>query len=114
MRTIIAGSRSCTSYKAIEAAMNVFGHHPSVVLSGTARGADRLGEEWAKLHGVPIEYYPANWDEYGKAAGLIRNGEMAHNADALVALWDGQSRGTQHMIQVARERGLKVFVWRMM
>ncbi len=60
---------------------------------------------------MPIERYPADWDKHGKPAGYIRNAEMADKAEALLALWDGQSRGTLHMINLAKKKGLLVYVW---
>ena len=100
MRTIIAGSRTVTDPTAVVRAMANVPFRPSVVLCGCARGADRLGEIWALIHGIPVEYYPADWDAWGKSAGYIRNREMSRTADALVAIWDGASRGTRHMIQM--------------
>ena len=111
MRTIIAGSRACTHYDDLLRAIDAISWAPSVVLSGTARGVDRLGERWARESGVPIEQFPADWDQYGKSAGYKRNAEMAQNAEALVALWDFESRGTEHMIQLATKAGLVVYVW---
>lgn len=110
MRTIIAGSRSADSPLELELAIRKCGWVPTVVLSGTAKGADRLGEQWAEQHGVKIERYPADWDTHGKSAGYRRNEQMAHHADALIALWDGESRGTAHMIKLAMKAGLKVYV----
>lgn len=110
MRTIIAGSRDITDYRMVVAAVKNSGITPTVVLSGTAAGVDRLGEHWASKNGVPIEYYPADWDKWGKCADYRRNAEMADKAEALIALWDGHSRGTQHMINLAKHKGLKVHV----
>lgn len=112
MRTIIAGSRTCTDFRHVEHAMRQCGWTPTVVLSGMARGVDKLGEKWAKENGIKIEYYQAAWDTQGKRAGYIRNERMAKNADALVAVWDGASKGTKHMIDLANKLGLKVFCWR--
>jgi hypothetical protein len=86
---------------------------PTVVLSGGARGADYLGELWAKENGVPLEIYPAHWAMHGKAAGPIRNREMARHAEALIALWDGKSRGTKDMIDVAEAACLRIYVRRL-
>lgn len=108
MRTIIAGSRSL-GFKAVSEAMEFCGWIPSVVISGCARGVDQAGEAWAKQHTIPIERYPADWS-LGKSAGYIRNSKMAEAADALIAVWDGQSRGTHHMIDIACNQGLKVYV----
>jgi hypothetical protein len=56
--------------------------------------------------------FPADWKTHGKAAGPIRNRQMAKNAEALIALWDGNSRGTKNMIETATKLGLKVYVKR--
>lgn len=110
MKTIIAGSRTCTDMRELEIAIRNCDWRPSSVVSGTANGADRLGEVWAIRNAIPLERYPANWDAHGKRAGYLRNALMASKADALIALWDGESRGTQHMINLARRSGLRVHV----
>lgn len=110
MRTIIAGSRSCTDMAILLQAVAHCGWSPTVVISGTAGGADKLGETWAANEELPVERFPADWEAHGKRAGYLRNEEMARNADALIALWDGESQGTRHMIDIARRDGLKVFV----
>jgi YspA, cpYpsA-related SLOG family len=112
MKTIIAGSRTVESYDDIIRAIEAAGWRPTLVISGTARGADRLGERWARENNVPLRQMPADWDRYGKRAGYLRNSAMLEHADALIALWDGQSRGTRHMIETAKDKGLVVFVWR--
>lgn len=113
MRTIIAGSRSITDYKAVadalESAMLFEGIQPTQVVSGAAGGVDRLGEQWAATNGVPVRQFVPDWKQ-GPTAGYGRNYTMAQNADALVAVWDGRSRGTRHMIDLARKYGLKVHV----
>jgi hypothetical protein len=87
--------------------------HNIVIVSGKARGADYLGERYAKLRGYKVEEYPADWDLHGKSAGYKRNALMAQVADAVVAFWDGESKGTQHMINLAKKSGciVKVFVY---
>lgn len=81
-----------------------------IIVCGKARGADTLGEQYAKERGYTIEYYPAKWDEYGKSAGFIRNKEMVDVADAVIAFWDGSSHGTKHTIDIAKEKGINVKV----
>lgn len=82
------------------------------VVSGGARGADSCGEQYAIEYNYPIKLFEAQWEEYGKSAGYRRNVEMAEYADALIAFWDGKSKGTKHMIDIAKEKGLKVRVVR--
>ena len=81
-----------------------------VVLCGMARGADLLGYNWAMDRGLRVKEYPADWDQYGKVAGFRRNIEMARDAQLLIAFWDGQSRGTAHMIDRATEYGVETFI----
>lgn len=110
MRTIIAGSRTVRDPACVVEAVRASGIEPSVVLSGGARGADRLGAAWALVRQIPVEIYPADWEKHGKGAGVIRNQQMAEKAEALIAVWDGNSRGTQDMIKRALNRGLVVYV----
>lgn len=110
MKTIIAGSRSCDDYNEVVNAVFNSKFHPTEIISGTARGADRLGERYAQEFEIPLKKFPANWERYGKAAGRIRNAEMADYAEALIALWDGISPGTGNMIDVARKRNLRVYI----
>lgn len=116
MRTIIAGSRGIKRMEVVRVAMGEAkkeqGIDPTLVMSGTAPGVDRLGEAWAEENGIPVERWPADWDKYGKAAGYRRNKDMRDKgkAEALVAIWDGESPGTRSMIELARAGGLKVHV----
>lgn len=80
------------------------------VVSGCSGAVDMLGEKWAQFVGLPIMSFPANWELYGRKAGPIRNRMMAEYAEALIAVWDGKSRGTKNMIEEAKKRDLKVYV----
>lgn len=106
----MAGSRDITDYAIIKKGILESGLTISTVISGTAAGVDTLGERYAEEHGIPIERFPANWEEYGMGAGYIRNNEMAKHGDALIAFWDGLSKGTQGMISIARRKKLTVVV----
>lgn len=110
MKTIIAGSRGIDSVMDVLAAMADSGFEITEVVSGGAKGVDLLGELLAASSGIPVRRFPAEWDRHGKSAGPIRNIQMAEYADALIAIWDGKSRGTKHMIDQAKRRNLKVFV----
>jgi hypothetical protein len=112
VKTIVAGSRTVTDEHIIQVAIEASGFEVTEVVSGAARGVDRLGEAWARLHGIAITRFPADWARHGRAAGPIRNGQMADYAEALVAILDGESRGTKNMIDQARQRGLKVKIHR--
>jgi len=102
MKLIIAGSRHIVDMKHLEEAVKMHAikdKDVTEIVSGGAYGADYLGEVYAHRHNIPIRRFPAEWRRYGKKAGPIRNREMAIYADALLAIWDGESRGTKNMIQ---------------
>lgn len=111
-RVIIAGSREFTDYETLEAACDAILGPLEVecILSGCAKGADELGERYAKERGYVVEPFPADWKTHGRPAGIIRNKQMAEKADMLIAFWDGYSPGTKHMVWVATEMGLTVFL----
>ena len=111
MRVIIAGWRHCRDVALVRKAIQASGFEVTTVISGGARGVDSIGELLActELH-VPVVRYHADWAAHGKAAGPMRNQEMALNADALVAVSHPESRGTADMIARARRLGLQVYV----
>lgn len=116
-KIIIAGGRDFMDYNLLKEKANKIlqekrASHKIVIISGCARGADTLGLRYASENAFDVEEYPANWDKYGKKAGYMRNVEMAENADALIAFWDGKSKGTKHMIDIATERNLPTRVIR--
>ena len=112
-KVIIAGGRDFSDYEFLKLTMD---HLLSNITSeigivcGMAKGADLLGKRYANEKGYKVFCVPADWSSFGKSAGFVRNEEMAQNADALVAFWDGKSRGTQHMIQTAQKHKLSVRV----
>jgi len=114
LRIIIAGGREFNDYAKLKHTMDHLcqKRDPSEieVVSGGARGADTLGERWARERGTALKLFPAQWDTLGKSAGYRRNEEMAQYATHLVAFWDRKSRGTAHMIGIARRNGLRVVV----
>lgn len=110
MKVIVAGSRTGVTWNQVCRAILMSGYDVTEVVSGGAEGADKLGEDYAERIAVPVKRFNANWSEYGRAAGPIRNREMAEYADALVAVWNGESPGTRNMISEAMKRGLAVHV----
>lgn len=112
MKVIIAGGREITDYDLVLKAVLNAGFDITAVVSGGARGVDAMGERFAEEAGIQLFKFPADWDKHGRAAGPIRNQVMGDFADALIAIWDGQSRGTKHMIDYATKKGLKVYVER--
>lgn len=110
MRVIIAGSRSISDYRAVESAVEASKLAPTRILSGGASGDDGLGGEWAVRNGVDLQVYKADWKLFRSRAGRFRNLQMVLKADALIAVWDGASTGTAHMIESALASNLLVFV----
>jgi hypothetical protein len=82
------------------------------IVSGGAWGADKLGEKFAKANLLGLSVFPADWKKHGKSAGYLRNSEMADYADMLIAFWDGKSKGTKHMIDIANRKKIPVEVVR--
>lgn len=110
MKTIIAGSRTISDMASVNEAIKKSGFEITSIISGMAAGVDTLAVRYAMQHGIELIKMPADWS-IGKSAGYRRNEQMADIADALIAVWDGTSRGTMHMINIARARQLKVFVY---
>lgn len=112
-KTIIAGTRSITDPETLKEALDQIDWEIDEVVSGTQKGVDRLGEAYAESEYLPVKKFEPDWDQHGKAAGPIRNREMANYADALLAVWNGQSPGTRSMIETAQEEDLdRIYVYR--
>jgi hypothetical protein len=113
-KVVVAGSREFEDYTFLEKKLNhIFSkwHFSEIeIVSGGAKGVDHLGEMYAQAKGCALKVFPADWEKHGKAAGPIRNKEMAEYATHLVAFWDGESRGTKNMIDTAKKLGLKIRV----
>jgi hypothetical protein len=111
-KVMVAGSRGFTDYQLLTATLDrlLTGRNEVVVLSGGARGADRLGERYAAARGLGVERFLPNWGHHGRAAGVVRNAEMVMIADVAVFFWDGSSPGTADGIRKARARGIPVEV----
>jgi len=104
-RVVVCGSRSFGDFALLCRKLDAFlaRRLPGVViLSGGCRGADALGERYAALRGLPVERFLADWARLGRSAGPARNEVMVKSADAVVAFWDGRSRGTGHVISLAK------------
>ena len=111
MRVIIAGSRSIKNMALVKRCIKASGFKIDCVVCGCTDGVDLYGKRWAIENHKKVALYPALWTEQGTSAGPIRNQKMSANADALIAIWDGKSRGTLDMIQRAVNSHLKLFVF---
>lgn len=112
IKLVIAGGRDFNDYDLLEETCNYMLSHllnayEIEIVSGGAKGADTLAQRYAKSNRFKLTIMSADWDKHGKSAGYKRNQEMADYATHVVAFWDGKSRGTQHMINIANKDGLK-------
>ena len=117
MKVIVAGGRDFNDYKLLKETLDNFQQeygNITEVVSGTAKGVDKLGEQYANENNIHIKRFVPDWEGLGKKAGHVRNRKMGdyakeHNG-MLVAFWDKQSRGTKGMIEYATKIGLKSVV----
>jgi len=102
MKLLIAGSRDFNDYEMLKEKLDkiLCSSNISEIISGKAKGADTLGERYAKERNIKIKEFPAEWNLYGKKAGMIRNKEMAKYATNAIIFWDGNSKGTENMIKL--------------
>ena len=102
MKIVIAGSRTVCNENQVRSRihqlLSELNITPTEIVSGKARGPDQIGETYAKLFNIPIKEMPANWNKHGKAAGPIRNKQMAEYTDMAIVFWDGESAGSKNMI----------------
>ena len=107
-RLVVCGCRDFTDYRLLYHELdsyiknNIPTNQAVIIVNGGASGADNLSEKYARAHELKVEIHPALWDKFGKAAGPIRNKEMAKVADGVIAFWDGESEGTKNMIDCAK------------
>ncbi len=117
LKLIVAGSRGFNDYKLLSKKLDYFLMYVDdfdtvTIISGTANGADRLGERYAKEKGYELIKMPANWNEFGRSAEYKRNEEMAKIATHCVLFWDQKSPGTKHMAGIAERYGLPIRIVR--
>ena len=119
VKVIVAGSRTFNDFAYLEKHLMAYFkanalHRKDVeIISGTAKGADSLGEQFANKYGLKLTKFPADWNQYGKSAGYIRNEEMAKYAKKdgiLFAFWDNSSKGTKHMISIASKYSIPTYI----
>lgn len=110
-RVIICGGRDFSDRDLLFRSLDKIlqGYSEPEIVSGHAKGADLLGEEYAALRGFKVSIFQPDWNKHGRAAGPIRNRQMLqyalHGAPVVVAFWDGISRGTKNMIEQAKNAG---------
>lgn len=108
MRVAVVGSRTFGDYKLMCEVLDNM--NISEIVSGGARGADKLAERYASERGLSTRVFKANWKKHGIRAGYIRNHDIINNCDVVVAFWDGKSKGTKHSIDLADKVGKDVYI----
>jgi hypothetical protein len=104
MKVAVVGSRSFNDYEQVKRVLDQYSI--SLIISGGAKGADKLAERYAKENNIPTSIYLPNYDEFGKRAPLIRNDKIVDEAELVIAFWDGESRGTKYTIMKAYQKGI--------
>lgn len=117
LKIVIAGSRSISEMKylidGISKAVEMGIIKPAIryeIISGGAIGVDTLARDFAQQYGYTLKEYKPDYGQYGKYAPLRRNTEMAIYGDVLIAIWDGRSTGTQHMVSEMRKLNKPVYI----
>ena len=113
MKAAIIGSRSFDNYNLVCETLSEYENQITLMVSGGAKGADKLGEKWAKEKNKEVLIFYPEWEKYGKSAGFRRNKDIIENSDIVFAFWDGQSKGTQSSIELSKKlnKELKIIKW---
>jgi hypothetical protein len=109
MKIAVIGSRGFTDQELLFKTLDKL-PGKEVIVSGGAKGADKLAEVYAKERGIETEIYLPEYDRYGRGAPLKRNLKIVDAADLVVAFWDGKSRGTKFGIDYAGKQKKKVII----
>lgn len=113
MRLGIIGSRTLKDTSVNEVITQVISKSKTPIteiVSGGAAGVDAIAEQYAKLNNIKLKVFKPKYNEHGKAATFIRNNEIVKNSDGVLAIWDGQSKGTQYTINKAKKENKKVMI----
>lgn len=109
MRLAIIGSRTFNDYSKLATIIQGHFYYPhlneffiSEIISGGAKGADKLAEDYAENWSLKITVLKPDWNKYGKSAGFRRNQQIVDACDIVLAFWDGKSKGTQDSINKAK------------
>jgi len=110
MKVSIIGSRGFNNYELLKKTLDPVKDKITLIVSGGAKGADSLGEQYAKENGIPTQIFIPDWEKQGRSAGYIRNRDIVSNSDVIIAFWDGSSKGTQHSFKLAKELNKRIII----
>lgn len=110
MKLAVIGSRGFCDFEKLNSELTILNTSKkiSVIISGGAKGADSLAENWAKEHGIPVRVILPDWKKFGRGAGPIRNKLIIDECEQSIAFWDGQSKGTLQAINYAKEKKVPI------
>ena len=111
MKVAVVGSRGFSDYKLLSETLDKI--KITLIISGSAKGADTLGEQYAKDNGIETKIFKPDWEKHGKAAGMLRNTDIINEAELVVAFWDGSSKGTLDSINKAKKNKQKINNYRL-
>lgn len=115
MNLAIVGSRTFNDYDKVKDFINRWKSYYNItidcIISGGAKGADKLGEQYANEYDIPVKLFIPDWDKYGKSAGFIRNKDIISNCDVCFAFWDGSSRGTKHDFELCKQMNKDCYIY---
>ena len=111
MKVLICGSRGICDKKYVYDCINNSNFDITEVISGRAHGVDRIGEEYARDHNISIKHFVPDWDQFWNVAGILRDRQMVDYSDAIIAIWDGMSKGTDFTIKYAKRLEKPIKVW---
>lgn len=106
MKVAIVGSRSILDQEFVESLFNCFVHifgKPTKIISGGAKGIDSFAEDFGHSYNIELQIFKPDWAKYGKKAGFIRNEDIIKNCDICLAIWDGESHGTKHDLELCEQ-----------
>ena len=107
MKIAVIGSRDFEDYALLESKLNTLENITSII-SGGAKGADSLAEQYALQHSIDVVVIKPDWKRYNRGAGLVRNKEIVDMADLVVAFWNGKSKGTLDVIEYSKKQTVKL------
>ena len=112
MKLAVVGSRGFDNYNLLNTYLTKIHLREPItcIVSGGAKGADKLSERWAKENNIPTKIFYPDWDKFGKRAGFLRNNDIITEADKILACWDGISNGTKNSIELSKRQNKKCHV----
>lgn len=108
MKVAVIGSRGFTDYEEMKRILSSI--KITLLISGGAIGADKLGERYAKENNIETKIYLPDWNKHGKCAGFLRNTQIIEDAELVIAFWNGNSKGTLDSIKKAEKLNKKTLI----